>query len=603
MSQTRQILAIMFTDIVGYTALMGGDERKALTILERNRSIQRSLIDLHNGRWIKELGDGVMASFTTVSDAVSAAVAIQESVRKDQQFQLRIGIHMSEVINDGDDLFGDGVNIAARIQSAADPDSIYISEVVYRNISNKSEFGARFVRQVELKNVKDPVRLYQIGIAAKGSPPDREQGLSTTSTVMQSIAVLPFINMSNDPEQDYFCDGISEEIINTLTKLKGIRVISRTSAFSFKGKNQDVRSIGESLNASTLLEGSVRKAGNKLRITTQLVRTTDGTHLWSERYDRELVDVFSIQEDIAVNVAGSLKGLLTPDEKMAIRPMETNFEAYECFLKGRQHLHGLVLDLAKEMFIKAIHLDPGYSPAYAGLADVHSWLYEWEGSHAADLEAADKFSMRAIELAPQLADGHSSRGNALSNNKRYAEAEEEYRQAIRLDPNSFEAYYFYGRLCFKTGDIRKSADMFLKASSVRQEDFQSLILAEQSLRMLGDPECVMALTEGVTRLRKQMALDPNDRRALSLGAAAIFHQGDKDEAFRMLEKGLELYPNDSGVLMNNLFVHALDGRKEKALDLLEAIVGKGFGSVDWLKHDPDLESIRDEPRFRDLIKG
>jgi adenylate cyclase len=324
--------------------------------------------------------------------------------------------------------------------------------------------------------------------------------------------------------------------------------------------------------------------------------------LWSERYDRELVDVFSIQEDISVNVAGSLKGILTPDEKMAIRPLETNVEAYEYFLKGRQHLHGLVLDLAMEMFVKAIELDPGYSPAYAGLADVHSWLYEWEGSHGADLEAADNFSLKAIELAPLLADGHSSRGNALSNDKRYAEAEEEYRQAIRLDPNSFEAYYSYGRLCFRTGDIRKSADMFMKASSVRQEDFQSLILAEQSLRMLGDPESVTALTEGVTRLRKQLTLDPEDRRALSLGAAAIFLQGGKDEAFRMLDKGLELYPNDTGILMNNLFVHALDGRKEKALDLLETILSKGFGSFDWLKHDPDLESLRDHPKYMALMK-
>ena len=255
-------------------------------------------------------------------------------------------------------------------------------------------------------------------------------------TLENSIAVLPFINMSNDPEQEYFCDGISEEIINALAQLDNLRVIARTSAFSFKGKNLDVREIGKTLDVKTLLEGSVRKAGNHLRITTKLVKVSDGSHLWSNRYDRVLEDVFAIQENIAENVATALQGVLTNKEKEAIRRPETIIEAYEYFLKGRQLFHQLALKESKILFEKAIELDPQYALAYAGLADAHSWLYEWEGSDEADLEAAERNSQEGPFLAPNLSESHSSRGFVLSLGKRYDEAEQEFKEAIRLNINS-----------------------------------------------------------------------------------------------------------------------------------------------------------------------
>jgi adenylate cyclase len=592
----------MFTDIVGYTRLMGEDEQKALELLQHNRALQRPVIEQFHGRWIKELGDGVLASFPTVSDAVHAAVSIRETVATSGKFLLRIGIHLGEVMFENNDVFGDGVNIAARIQAIASPGGIYISESVQNNIANKKEIRTRFVKEENLKNVRETVRIYEV-LGDEDTPgiSSAQAAFSGNGNSGKSIAVLPFVNMSNDPEQEYFCDGISEEITNALAQLDNLRVIARTSVFSFKGKNLDVREIGKTLDVKTLLEGSVRKAGNQLRITTKLVSVADGSNVWSNSYNRVLEDVFSIQEDIAQNVATALKGYLTHEEKEAIRRPGTIIEAYEYFLKGRELLHQLVLDEAKRMFEKSIALDPGYAPAYAGLAHLHSWIYEWEGANKADLAAAEKYSLEALSLAPNLSESHSSRGYVLSLAKRYDEAEASFKEAIKLNVNSFEAYYYYGRSCFSRGQIQESADLFRKASEVRREDFQSVLLQAQSLAILGKDANMEAGREGINRARKQLELNPTDRRALSLTPCYMFDVGDREEAIQWINKALALYPEDTGVIVNAACLFAKDGNTEKSLDLLEKVFGKGFGKKDWIAYDPDYDSLRNEPRFKALL--
>jgi len=291
MPSSRQLAAIMFTDIVGYTTLMGSDEQKAIAILDKNRTLQKPIIEEFNGRWIKELGDGVMASFNTVADAVNAAVKIQEACNAAKNFQLRIGIHQGDVIFETDDIFGDAVNIASRIQSTAKPGCIYISESVHNNVSNKKDIHSKFVKEETLKNVKEAVRIYEVTMVNNSALTTENKAVTIP---VNSIAVLPFANMSSDPEQEYFSDGISEEIINMLAQVPGLKVVGRTSSFSFKGKNQDLRLIGEQLSVKHILKGSVRKAGNKLRVTAQLINVADGYHLYSENFDRGIDDIFEI---------------------------------------------------------------------------------------------------------------------------------------------------------------------------------------------------------------------------------------------------------------------------------------------------------------------
>src|SRR5579862_8964404 len=378
MTASRKLACIVFTDIVGYTSLMGSNEKNAFGILQKNRSIQKPIIEELNGRILKEMGDGIMAVFEAASEAVTAALRIQEKVQEANEYKLRIGIHLGEVIVDQEDIFGDGVNIASRIQTIAEPGCIYISESVQSNISNKPELVSRFVKEEILRNVRHPVKIYEV---MRNSNLDHSTNLNLhnqkpeTGEVSHdnSIAVMPFINMSNDAEQEFFCDGITEEIINTLGQLSRLRVIARTSTFAFKNKTVGLREIGKTLDVRTILEGSVRKSGKRLRINTKLVNADNSSSLWSNQYDRELEDIFAIQEDIAQNVATAVKGFLTSDEKELIRRPETIFEAYEYFLKGLGFFHQLFLFSAVEMFKKAIEIDDQYALGYAGLADAHAW--------------------------------------------------------------------------------------------------------------------------------------------------------------------------------------------------------------------------------------
>jgi TolB-like protein/Tfp pilus assembly protein PilF len=303
-----------------------------------------------------------------------------------------------------------------------------------------------------------------------------------------AIAVLPFTDMSPERDQDFLCEGLAEELIDALTHVEGLRVAARTTSFQFRG-DHDLREVGRKLGVTSLLEGSVRKAGDRLRITVQLIDVASGYHQWSEKFDRDAGDVFAMQEEIAEKVATLLRGgSLSTRERRAVRRQPTALETYECFLRGRQRMHTMQqpnMDEARELFQRAIELDAEYAPAWAGLATLHALLYEWWGSKDENLREAERASRIAMALAPDLADAHLARAYTLSNQRCYDAARPHFEAAARINPNLFDAYYYYGRASFAAGDTAKSVELWRKAGDVRREDFESPLLQAQSMRQLG----------------------------------------------------------------------------------------------------------------------
>jgi serine/threonine protein kinase/Flp pilus assembly protein TadD len=444
---------------------------------------------------------------------------------------------------------------------------------------------------------------------ATRTPPDGAPTTVVTAThrAVHSIAVLPFADMSPAKDQDYFCEGIAEEIINALTKLDALQVASRSSAFAFKGKNQDIRQVGEQLNVATVMEGSVRKAGNRLRITAQLIKVSDGYHLWSERYDRDLEDVFAVQDEIAGNIVRALRVVLTEEQRRAIeRPHTGNVEAYEFYLRGRQYFYQFRekgLQFARRMFSRAIEIDPSYARAYAGIADCSSQLYKYWDASSANLEQAESASRKALELAPDLAEAHAARGFALTLGGSHEEANREFETAIQLDPKLYEGYFYYGNGRFAEGKLAEAARLFERAAAVRTEDYQAHGLAGLCYAGLHrEAEARAAFERGSRAAERHLELNPDDPRALYLGAIAWCRLGQVERGLEWGDRALALDPGDAGVLYNVACLNAVAGRPARALDLLEHGVESGFGHKEWIEHDPDLESLHGDPRYQALLK-
>jgi TolB-like protein/Flp pilus assembly protein TadD len=417
----------------------------------------------------------------------------------------------------------------------------------------------------------------------------------------RSIAVLPFTNMSADPEAEYFADGVAEEILNALTQVQPLHVAARTSAFAFKGKNEDIGEIGRKLKVATVLEGSVRKAGNRLRITAQLVDVANGYHLWSQRYDREMADVFAIQDDIAQSIVLALRLVLSEQERRAIQRPRVEVEAYEYYLRGRQLFHQFrrrSLDGARQMFAKAIAIDAGFARAYAGIADCHSFLYEKHDPSEANLDQADAASRKALELDPESAEAHAARGHALSLRGRFDEARQAFAASIRIAPKLFEAHYFFGRACVLQGRREEAVRHFEEAGRVRPEDFQSRSLLGSVLEGLGRNEEAKATHQEALRLIEQhLELYPDDARAVYFGAGSLVQRGEVERALEWAQRALALDPEDSAILYNVACVYAEAGEVERALDCLEQAVRQGMRNRAWFQNDADLDSLRNHPRF------
>jgi serine/threonine protein kinase/Tfp pilus assembly protein PilF len=432
--------------------------------------------------------------------------------------------------------------------------------------------------------------------------------LPTTVSMAKSVAVLPFANMSSDADNEYFTDGMAEEIINALSKVQALRVASRTSSFAFKGKHEDIGEIGRKLKVSTVLEGSVRKMGNKLRIAAQLINVADGYQLWSERYDREMEDVFAIQDDISQAIVKALRVILSEGEKKQIEKARAgNVEAYEFYLRGRQHFHQLRrsgLESARLMFNKAIEIDPTYALAHAGVADCYSQLYTYYDAREFNLRQAEAASQRALELEPDLAEAHLSRAQAVSLSKRFDEAEAEFEKAIALGPQSFDAFYWYGQAKLSQGKFNEAIKLYTRAAALRPEDHQVGAFMAMALTSLGRrDEALAVIRKQAKAIEAHLERHPDDPRGCILAANTYANLQDAERSSFFAERAISMDPDDPMVLYNVACLYSVLGKTDECLTALEQAVNKGWGDKSWLEHDADFDAVRGEPRYIALVSA
>lgn len=683
MSSSRQLAAIMFTDIVGYTALMGSDEHKAFECLNKNREIQRPIIEQYSGRWIKELGDGVMATFGAVSDAVSAAVKIQEACREANDFQLRIGIHLGEVVFEGGDVFGDGVNIAARIQAVAKPGSVYVSESVHHNIANKKEFRTRFVNEELLKNVESPVRIYEIvrdddqsensaphAPAPKTSresikppyviPSEKSGRRNVVAIVLlflllsggyfiysylskpdggdeeleKSIAVLPFVDMTPQGDQEYLGDGLAEEIINSLTTIRELKVIGRTSSFQFKGEQLDLRAIGEKLAVGIILEGSIQKFEDHFRITAQLVRARDNFHIWSERYDTEQTNIFKIQDNIASNIVSKLQLTLSSLEKKRITKKEIDPRAYNLFLQGLYEYKAEKFAEAMEYMKKVIELDSTYAPAYAYMGLSKSWV-TYRSDHWQDIKAVNDalfYSNRSIELDPGLAEGYSCIALiAWTLQNDFAKARVYFEKSIELNPGSSLILNRYGYFLVWMGNFEKASQLAHAAMRVDPVDFNSYTVLyfasiyseklDQAVAYLKERKRIFGPSRAITSFEIRLLFDQGAYREviqrcdslkakgeslrafeLSSLAGAYFKNKQLRESDETLRQLKSIHDPSGDVIFNVALAHAFRSESDSCLSYLQKSRQRRDRLLTTLKIEPAFKGIRNDPRYIKLYQ-
>ncbi len=440
------------------------------------------------------------------------------------------------------------------------------------------------------------------------TPTDTATLPQQTVSAAKSVAVLPFANMSNDPDNEYFADGMAEEIINALSKIQSLRVASRTVSFALKGKNEDLGEVGRKLHVSTVLDGSVRRMGNRLRITAQLVNVADGYQLWSDRYDREMEDVFAIQDEISSAIVKALRVILSDEEKKAIeKARSVNVQAYDFYLRGRQFFNQLGrknLEFAKQMFNRAIQVDPEYAVAYAGVADSCSILYMYFDARDFNLKQADTASRKALELEPDLAEAHVARGLAVSLSRKFEEAEQEFETAMKLDPKLFDAPYFFARARLSQGRAAEAVKLFERASTLRPEDYQAPKLISQAYAVMGDlEEAKRWQRRAVQIVEERLELNPDDTRALVFGAGSLGALGEFDRAAEMANQALAIDPDEPALLYNVACTFSQIGKLDDAIEALERAVDKGMGHKEWIENDPDLAPLRGTPRYEAILQA
>lgn len=681
-TEQRKLAAIMFTDMVGYSALAQRDDKLALELLEEHRRLLREIFPRFNGTEIKTIGDAFLIEFSSALEAAQCAIEIQRTLAKrnhdvpfERRIELRIGIHIGDVVHRGGDVYGDGVNIASRIQTLSGAGGVCVSMDVERQIRNALEARFEKLAPTELKNISVPMDLFRIVlpweqksevrgqkpeirkssvipksrksalISALGllfviamgwwwttqlrrSPPSTAKPRSARSVDQKSIAVLPFVDMSQTKDQEYFCDGISEEILDALAKVDGLRVVARTSSFSFKGKNADVGEVANKLNVENVLEGSLRREGNRIRITAQLINARDGFHLWSETYERELKDVFAVQDEITRAIVDALK------VKLAVAPptrARQNTEAYDLYLQGlylsnKSDEENLRKSLS--FFQRALDKDPNFARAWIGIAKAWIWLAD---AYVRPLEAYSKVkeaASKALALDERNAEAHCYLGETKRIlDRNLSGEEEELKRALEIDPNSADAHMFMS---------------FLKCARGELEEAVQEIEETERLDPLSPPICFVAVAwylaadrpeDAIKAGQRSVQLDPtyvyfdpplanaysakgdfNEAVALYEKAQAATHSpsvglaityakmGRREDARRILDQLIEKSRQQYVAADSIAVVYVVLGEKDEAFRWLERAFEEHSGGFYSFMFRPEFRPLRSDPRFADLLR-
>ena len=576
-SLKRKLAAVLCADVKGYSRLMGEDEEATILRITHYRKTVSEIVGKHRGRVVDSPGDNLMAEFVSVVDAVDCAVKIQKEINfrnsalpEKQRMEFRIGINMGDVIEEKGRIYGDGINIAARIEGLAEAGGICISKTVYDQVKNKLKLGYTYLGEHAVKNIVDPLQVYRIEMNAKKAI--SEIGREIRLPDKPSIAVLPFTNMSRDPEQEYFSDGITEDIITDLSKISGLFVIARNSTFTFKGQPVKVNEVGQKLGVRYVLEGSVRKVGDRVRITAQLIDAETEGHLWAERYDRNLEDIFALQDEVTEKIVTALAVKLTEDEQKRLEHKETeNIKAYDYALRGLEYVYRYTKEnnvLAQQMFAKAIDMDPKYALAYSWLARSHwiDWVWGWSQDPKTPERASD-LAQRAIALDHTQPSGHNILADIYLWKKQHVQAIAEAEKAIALNSNDADALSGLGGILSFAGRSEEALEYINRA--MRLNPFYPVWY----LWNLGHAYFWMNRHEdAVSVFKKAIKLNPNFAPAKAFLGVTYWELGREDEALYEMLQFFEVTPQPSTKYWSDKLPYRDETNLKRVMDALAKVM-------------------------------
>ena len=631
--EERRLVAIMFTDMVGYTALTQSNEALALNLLETQSGILLPLIRAHRGIPVKTIGDAHLAEFGSALDAVHCAVEIQRAVRErnasatpQQAFKLRVGIHIGDVVHRDNDVFGDAVNIASRLEPIADPGGVCVSQQVYDQVHNKTDFAFEKLPLRQLKNVSATIEVYRVRESTRLVQQEEEARMPK-----ERVAILPLANFSPSSQDEYLADGMTEELITAISGIQGLKVIARTSVMRFKGTQTNIAEIGRSLNAGTILEGSFRKIGERIRVTVQLIDAMTEEHKWASNYDGDMHDIFSIQADIANKVAQALKGKLVAELTMPRK--EVDIQAYEFYLKGRQFWNRRDVEgvqQALKLFQSAVARDPSFAKAYTGIADCY---LIGKGLNLFVDQDADALAEEAIRKALELDDlpeAHASRGLLLNNKFRYSEAQLEFKRAVSLNPNYASAHHWYAVCLANIGRLDQAIEEARLASQADPLSPPSRNVLGVMYESAGDFNRALEIYTEVQKLdpgfrpawafrsglymhwgmeaeakadieRWFLSGDEFDRQAYSAYFGAWF--GHREEAAKHLEEAQKLAPTEKSLRTLQATYAACIGDTDSFFKLIGQVLESGEIDGESIRYAWWLERMRNDSRYADLVRS